>query len=83
MICLGGVKAEEPEIDISAIKYTNDFENGEAVNVGGGLNLYTGGIVDKNGSTGNNGQILSTTTGGMDWIDSTSGETTLLSLIHI
>ena len=33
MICLGGVKAEEPEIDISAIKYTNDFENGEAVNV--------------------------------------------------
>ncbi len=33
MICLGGVKAEDPEIDISAIKYTNDFENGEAVNI--------------------------------------------------
>jgi hypothetical protein len=31
MICLGGVKAEDPEIDISAIKYTNDLENGETV----------------------------------------------------
>ena len=31
LICLGGVKAEDPEIDISAIKYTNDLENGETV----------------------------------------------------
>ena len=31
VICLGGVKAEDPEIDISAIKYTNDLENGETV----------------------------------------------------
>ncbi|MAP84771.1 MAG: hypothetical protein CMF83_03470 [Candidatus Marinimicrobia bacterium] len=31
MICLSGVKAEDPEIDISAIKYTNDLENGETV----------------------------------------------------
>ena len=31
IICLGGVKAEDPEIDISAIKYTNDLENGETV----------------------------------------------------
>ena len=48
-----------------------------------GLNLYTGGIVDKNGSTGNNGQILSTTTGGLDWIDSTSGATTLNELTDV
>ena len=33
MICLGGVKAEDPEIDISAIKYTNDFENGDPVTI--------------------------------------------------
>ena len=31
IIFLGGVKAEDPEIDISAIKYTNDLENGETV----------------------------------------------------
>ena len=33
MICLGGVKAEDPEIDISAIKYTNDFENGDPITI--------------------------------------------------
>ena len=33
VICFGVAKAEDPEIDISAIKYTNDFENGEAVNI--------------------------------------------------
>ncbi|MDP7444549.1 MAG: hypothetical protein QGF64_02550, partial [Candidatus Poseidoniia archaeon] len=42
MICLGGVKAEDPEIDISAIKYTNDLENGETVIlVGNGMDYGT------------------------------------------
>tara|TARA_B100001094_G_scaffold37216_2_gene31439 strand:- start:1817 stop:5494 length:3678 start_codon:yes stop_codon:yes gene_type:complete len=36
-----------------------------------GLNLYTGGIVDKNGDTGTAGQVLSTTSGGLDWVDAT------------
>ena len=32
-ILVGQVKADEPNIDITSIKYTNDFENGEAVTV--------------------------------------------------
>ena len=33
LICLGGVNAEDPEIDITGIKYTNDFENGNPVTI--------------------------------------------------
>ena len=40
-----------------------------------GLSLGTGGIVDKNGETGTAGQVLSTTSGGLDWIDAAGGGT--------
>jgi len=33
LICLNGASADDPEIDITAIKYSNDFENGEAINI--------------------------------------------------
>ena len=32
-ILVDQVEADEPNIDITGIKYTNDFENGEAVTV--------------------------------------------------
>jgi len=32
-ILIGQVKADESSIDITTIKYTNDFENGEAVTI--------------------------------------------------
>ena len=39
-----------------------------------GLNLYTGGIVDKDGQLGTAGQILSSTGTSLDWIDAPAGE---------
>ena len=39
-----------------------------------GLNLYTGGIKDKDGQLGTAGQILSSTGTSLDWIDAPAGE---------
>ena len=33
LVFIGTTSAEETEIEITTIKYTNDFENGEAVNI--------------------------------------------------
>ena len=33
LICLNGANADDDNVTIASIKYSNDFENGEAVNV--------------------------------------------------
>ena len=42
-----------------------------------GLNLYTGGIKDKDGQLGTAGQVLSSTGSSLDWIDVAAGSDTL------
>ena len=57
------------ETQSTRVDFKNETNNSTYARINStGLNLFTGGIVDKNGQTGDPGQVLSTTSGGLDWV---------------